>query len=188
MIKHFFVFILITAAIISCKDSAKEAETKTLQEQENFIQLTSFLHGQLIDIERDHLNPIVYITENNKTDSTWVSNEKIVAVVAPFLNPVIDSTNLKTYFKLNSFYDSTMKRFIFAHEPTSNLPDDFPLLKWDVFVDPEAEKIEKLYIEKQVGDLRQILTWNTDRSCKIVDIKNDKVVKTTEMIWEFTTK
>ncbi len=182
------LIILLFCTLQSCKDPAKQAEEKTLQEQENFFQVTNFILGQLVDIQSAHLNPIVYTAIKGKRDSNWVSQDSIKNVVVPFLKPVIDSTNLKDFFQLTSFYDSTMKRFIFSHAPSSKLPDDFALRKWDIYIDPEAEKIERVYLEKITGNLKQILTWNTDKSCKIVEIQNDKIVKTTEMLWEFSSK
>ena len=193
--------ILLSVVIIffSCNNKADESrvpakvEDVKPEERSSFIPVTSYIKGQLLSITQQGINPSIKITKANKTDSSSLNLADLRTVLAEFLTPVIDTINLTSLFKEEKFNDQTLNAFTFTYDPKTTLPDTMQLKHWDVYIDPDANKISKVYMVKQRQDTTFQLTWVNDAWCSIRTIinKNGKesfVEKEEKITWSSRSK
>ncbi len=170
-----FVVILFFA---SCKSHNNEnnstviTDTTTLKKEKPlFFPVTSYIKGQVYEIKNGDQNPLKFITINKKTDSAWIKVENLEKEVADFLWPEIDSVNLVSLFSETRFFDQTLDAVTFTYDPIKPLPDTFSLRHWDVYVDPNSEKVKQVYILKKIpGNKTEQLRWIAGKSCNIKTI------------------
>lgn len=193
------VILLVIVLFFSCKNRQNAAARETVQQEisnsniskEPFFPVTNYLKGQISEIQKGGVNPLKYVTINNITDSSWVKMEDLGREVAPFLEPVIDSSNIAHLFSERKFLDQTINAYTFTYDPLGQLPDTFQLQHWDVYVDPVANEVKRIYIIKKTRDSKIVqLTWQSDKWCRIVTIatdKNDKAAVEKEVLikWDF---
>ena len=188
---RFFILVLILFTACKRKQNIAEDTFQEKQEPVSFFPVTAYLKGQMYSIRENKLNPIKYITEKGKTDSSWIKQEDLEKEMSPFLEPVIDSTNLSNYFTETKFLDQSVNAFTFTYDPAKNLPDSFELRHWDVYINPENGKVTRIYLQKNLPGRRKMqLTWQSDKWCKIVAIQqkgDDKfdVEREVKIQWDF---
>jgi hypothetical protein len=165
-------------------------DTAAIKKQ-RFFPVTNFLLGDLAAIKQKGVNPIKITVSGQKKDSAWLTLEQLPIEVGEFLQPVIDSTNLITFYKETSFQDQTINTFTFTHEPLGQLPDSLNLKRWDVYVDAGMQTVKKIYMVKQMatgnGSKTMQLTWDAGRQCKMVTLNadNSAVEKEVTISWDF---
>jgi hypothetical protein len=162
---------------------------KETHEKISFFPVTSFIKGDIAAIKQAGLNPWIINIANGKKDSSWLKVEEFSSAFAPFLNPVIDSTNLIDHYKETSFLDQTIGTYTFLYEPSKQLPDNFSLKRWDVYIDQQSNKVQRIYMQKQWGDTLQHLTWLAGKWAKTITMltKNNKEIQLQETTihWNF---
>ncbi len=179
-------FILV---LLSC-NNASETKTEPVEEQK-FFPVTSFLKGEIYNIKKAGVNPLKYTTVNNHTDSAWLKIEEIENAVKEFLHPEIDSANLTSLFTEKSFLDQSINAVTFTYEPSAPLPDTMKLVRWDVYIDPKANNVKRIYMVKEISKSTLLqLTWVTNKWCKIISIVTDesgvsKIDKEEKIVWDF---
>jgi hypothetical protein len=156
----------------------------------NFFPVTSYLKGELLNIKTGGITPIRKITIAGKTDSSWVKMEELESILAVFLSPVIDSTNLKDVFDQKIFKDETLNAFTFTYDPKNAQTNTFAFTHWDVYVDPESNKVTRIYLLKKEGADKMLqLTWQSGKQCKIRTLNNANgkttVEKEENISWSF---
>lgn len=174
--------------------SSPSQETK-LTKTDSFFPVTSFLKGQMITLDSLPITPLQLTCIKGRTDSVWISKEKLKEFYSPFLTPVINETNLTEYFKESSFSDQTLNAVTFTYDPIGKLPESVSLRHWDVYVHPETGSVIKVYIVKEIkmGDqlITQQLTWQSNKMAKISTILNNpdgslSLEKEVVLIWDFS--
>ena len=193
----FSIIILIFTSCIS-SDSKKTSLPEnniSVQKRDSFFPVTSFLKGQIAQLNSLALTPLHTITVNGKTDSLWIKREQLGILLVSFLNPAINETNLIEYFKETSFNDLTLNTITLTYDPIKTLPDSIRLTHWDVYINPETGKIQKIYMVKKFKSkdafVTEQLTWQTDRSATITTLINKAGIKTEllkvdKFIWNFS--
>lgn len=185
------VFVLI---VLSCNNTGetKAVDTKAAtEEKQKFFPVTSFLKGEIFNLKKNGINPLKYTTVNDRTDSAWLKIEEIDDAVKEFLYPEIDTANLTAFFSEKSFFDQTINAVTFTYEAAGVLPDSIKLVNWDVYVDPDANRVKRIYMVKQQDkDTLLQLTWVTGKWCKITTIVTDEkgsstVKKEEKITWDF---
>ncbi|HQW84994.1 MAG TPA: hypothetical protein PK987_11050 [Ferruginibacter sp.] len=182
-----FFFTACNQADKSTKNNVAVADTV----QQKFFPVTAFIKGEIYEMKKSGINPLQYTTQNNHTDSVWVKVEDIDSVINEFLHPVIDSTNLTGLFTEKSFLDQTINAITFTYEAKAPLPDSMKLRHWDVYIDPETQKVKRVYLVKEMNDGKMLqLTWISNQWCKITSITTNKngeskVDKETKLTWAF---
>ncbi len=156
----------------------------------NFFPVTSYLKGELLAIKNGGVTPVRKITKAGKTDSSWIKMEELETVFAAFLSPVIDTTNLKSTFEQKIFKDETINAFTFTYDPKNAQTNMFAFTHWDVYVDPESNKVTRIYLlKKESADKVLQLTWKSGKNCKILTLKNvdgnTTVEKEENISWSF---
>ena len=188
----FLSFLIVFAA---CNNAAMEqpavkvAEADTLKQK--FFPVTSFIKGEIYEIRNGGVNPLKYTTVNNNTDSVWLKMEEIELALSEFLIPEIDTVNLTTLFTEKSFLDQSINAVTLTYEPKTSLPDSMKLRRWDIYIDPETQKVKRLYMVKEISsELTLQLTCVSKKWCKITSIATDKngvssVAKEEKLNWDF---
>lgn len=192
--KNILTTLLIITCLVACNQADKETKNNTVvadTAQQKFFPVTSFIKGEVFEIKRSGINPLQYTTQNNHTDSVWVKIEDLDSAVNEFLHPVIDSANLTDLYTEKSFLDQSINAITLTYEAKALLPDTMKLRRWDVYIDPETQKVKRVYLVKEMNGGKMLqLTWLSNQWCKITSIitnKNgiSKVDKETKIIWAF---
>jgi hypothetical protein len=183
----FFIF-------LGCHTSPKELSANDGDENNpSIFPVTSFLKGQLLEIDSMETTPLKITAANGKTDSVWLKREDVRAAAAPFLTPVIDSATMSSLFSVKSFLDQTIHAYTFTNDPKVKLPDSISLRHWDVYMSPETNKVTRIYMvkEKMVGIVKTTtqLTWFSNKWFSIRTItqapEKKPEIKEEKMIWDF---
>lgn len=179
---------------LSCNNAgetkAGDSKSGTVEKQK-FFPVTSFLKGEIFNLKKNGINPLKYTTVNDRTDSAWLKIEEIDDAVKEFLQPEIDTANLTAFFSEKSFFDQTINAVTFTYEAAGVLPDSIKLVNWDVYVDPDANRVKRIYMVKQQDKDTQLqLTWVSGKWCKITTIVTDEkgvstVKKEEKITWDF---
>lgn len=192
--KIILTFLAFIVFFSSCNNSTDKTKNKTVNTdtvQQKFFPVTSFIKGEIFEIKKSGINPLKYTTLNNHTDSVWLKIEELNTAVSEFLSPVIDTANLTTLFTEKSFLDQSINAITLTYEPAANLPDSMKLKRWDVYIDPETQKIKRIYMVKEISNTKVLqLTWVSKQWCKITSIITDlngvsTVEKEVKLNWDF---
>ena len=156
----------------------------------NFFPVTTYLKGEIYEIKNKGITPLKKTTINEITDSSWVKVGDLEKEFAPFLNPVIDSANLKNSFIEKKFLDQTLNAFTFTYDPINENTTTFVFKHWDVYVDPDNNKVKRIYLTKKIAaDTELRLTWQSGKWCKIVTLKTTagktNILKEEKISWSF---
>lgn len=190
------IFPLTACAIVlfSCNQSGEtDAATKekSTPVAQKFFPVTSYLKGEINNIKKAGINPLKYTTVNDRTDSVWVKIEDLDVAVQEFLHPEIDSLNLVTFYTEKSFLDQTINAVTFTYDPSALLPDSMKLKHWDVYIDPDANTVKRIYMVKEISKTKTLqLTWINNQWCKITTIITDEnglstIEKEEKLVWDF---
>jgi hypothetical protein len=188
----------ISLFFISCKEQQSQINQQTAKdstEDNTFFPVTQFILGELAQIDSLPVTPLKIISEDGKEDSIWMKNKDVRIFAQPFLQPKIDTANLKGLFAQKSFLDQTINAYTFSYDPVSTLPDTMQLKRWDVYIDPQKNKVRRIYIVKEIRENNAVtkqtiqLTWMAAHWCKITTItgqgNNPPKIKEEKMIWDF---
>ncbi len=190
----FLCFLLFNAT--ACNNVSKKAALPLRaadNKQQSFFPVTHFILGQLNEIDSMPVTPLKLITINSKTDSIWMTRKDIRIFAEPFLHPFIDSANLQNWFAEKSFMDQTINAITLSYDPVKTLPDSMQLTHWDVYINPQKNAVDRIYITKQKDGNGMIisrqLTWKANKWCSIRTItqQNTAAPKVSEekLVWNF---
>ncbi len=174
-------------------ENAPPVATEASVDSVNIFPVTSFLRAQLKDLDTMPVTPLLIVTEKGKKDSTWLKRPDIRKGAGPFLFPEIDSASMHSLFKENSFLDQTINAYTFSYDPKIRLPDSINLTHWDVYMNPQTNSVERIYMVKEKDSADQNittqLTWLVNKWYSIRTIKQipgqQAEVKEEKMIWDF---
>ncbi|MEO8764110.1 MAG: hypothetical protein ABI416_07480 [Ginsengibacter sp.] len=170
-----------------------EENLKTTDEAPSFFPVTDFFLGQLKETEGLPVTPLKITITGNRQDSLWLKKEDIRVFTSPFLSPVIDSTFTQNYFVEKSFMDQTINAVTFSYDPKNKLPDSIKLNHWDVYIDPQKNTVQRIYLVKDENidgkNITTQLTWKVNKWCSIRTIiqqaGKDPLIKEVIMKWDF---
>lgn len=157
--------------------------------KQHIFPLTSFLKGQLIEIDTMPVTPLKIVIQNGRTDSSWLRREDIRKNAAPFLTPRIDSASMTPFFAERAFLDQTINAFTFSYDPKTTLPDSLSIIHWDIYIKPETSSVSRVYIVKKEGSQHIQLTWVVNKWYSIRTITEepgkDPQVTEEKIVWDF---
>ena len=174
-------------------ETARPMASATVADSTNIFPVTSFLRAQLKELDTMPVTPLFVITKNGKDDSTWMQRTDIRKNAFPFLSPEIDSATMHLFFKENSFLDQTINAYTFSYDPKKTLPDSLNLTHWDVYMNPQTNSIERIYMVKEFDSANQSitrqLTWVVNKWYSIRTLTQtpgqEAEIKEEKMIWDF---
>lgn len=152
----------------------------------NFFPVTSFLKGEIYGIKTSGITPIKRTYTGNKMDSVFLKEADFENNFSEFLSPIIDTSNLKNSFVEKRFLDETLNAFTFTYDPTDGKENSFAFTHWDVYVDPETNKVRRVYLRKNIDEETKLLmTWQSGKWCEIVTIKKEAIMKKEKISWSY---
>jgi len=163
----------------ACNDNNNETKeiipAANTEDVQSYFPVTEFLLGQLKEIDSLPVTPLKIIKNGQKTDSVWMKKKDIRSFATAFLQPVIDSTSMHKYFGEKSFMDQTINAVTLSYDPKIELPDSIKLNHFDVYIDPEKNKVQRIYMVKEEvkndEELTTQFTWKVNKWCSIRTIK-----------------
>ncbi len=191
-----FTFLLIFLPIlISCQsDNGKTVIGIVDEEKQMFFPVTDFLLGQLHELDSLPVTPLrTFKINNGKIDSIWFKREDIRNFATSFITPVIDSITMSPYFSTKSFLDQTINSVTLTYDPKIKLPKNISLRHWDVYIDPQKNNVQRIYIVKEfekngINTVEQ-LTWNVNSNFNIRTIEQisgeKPIIKIEKVVWNF---
>jgi hypothetical protein len=198
--KNSLFIIGVTLSLYACNSNNKEntapvnntntASASSSDTATNFFPVTTYLKGEIYNIKNGGVTPLRKITIGTTIDSSWIKMEELDSLFTEFLTPVIDTANVKDLFTEKRFLDQTLDAFTFTYEPKNEKGLAFPFTHWDVYVNPETQKVKRIYLVKKVSADKELqLTWVSGKNCKIVTLatQNGKttIAKEDKTIWRF---
>jgi hypothetical protein len=178
--KPALIIVYFIAFLVACNnpgDPSKKTRARVAETEKPhpFFPVTSFLKGQVFDIKNMGINPLKIIQKNGRPDSTWLKVETLENEFSDFLKPVIDSMGYANFFEEKSFMDQTLNTVTLTYDPITKLPDSILFRRWDIYIDPEKNTVQRIYLVKQVapGKIRQ-LTWQAGKQCRGITIVEDQ--------------
>ena len=179
----------------ACHTSGKKQvdPDKNTKETPLFFPVTDFLLGQLNLTESLPVTPVEITIAGNRRDSVWLKKEDIRKFAFPFLHPVIDSISMRNYFTEKSFMDQTINAITFSYDAKIKLPDSIKLNHWDIYIDPQKNNVQRIYLVKEETingeSVTTQLTWKVNKWCSIRTIiqqpNKPPQVKEEIMKWDF---
>ncbi len=185
--------ILLVIMISSCNRPVDPSTNITNNDQEtpSFFPVTNYIYGQIEAIKQAGINPIKIDSSIRSTDTSWLKVEDFETAFQEFVKPIIDSTNLVNFFTESKFEDQTIDSYTFTYKAKPSLPDSITLQRWDVYISPTSNTIERIFMVKKLSDEKELqLTWQSGQWCKTViiatDAKGQQSVSTVQTIkWNF---
>lgn len=173
--KKILLFLVIPAFLFSCSNDPKDSTAVQVKEEApDFFPVTSYIKGQIGEIKSAGINPLQIVSAGNKTDSAWLKVEAMDSAFAEFLSPEIDSANMSEWFKETKFLDRTLNTYTFTYEPRKALPATMTIRRWDVYINPQTNRVVRIYMEKSGKDQQDIqLNWQSNGSSKAIYISTD---------------
>ena len=193
MLNRFIIIILVLFSACNNNKKASVLDSTDITQQvkkedtvANFFPVTSFLKGEIFGIKTGGITPVKKTTINNKTDSVYLKEVDFENSFAEFLSPVIDTSNLKNSFTEKRFLDQTLNAFTFTYDPADGKENIFAFKHWDVYVDPETNKVRRVYLTKNIAaDTQLLMTWQSGKWCKIITVNNSVIVKEEKISWSY---
>ena len=192
MIRIFSLFFVLST-LISCHQNENTAiekneltEVDTTPEAPSFFPLGNFIKGQIVDIKNSGINPIKITTINNLPDTSWINVEAFEKIFGEFYSPFIDSTSLQPFFIENKFFDQTLNAITLTYTSVGNVPDSIPWKYWNIYIEPETNKITRIFMVKSLSiDRTRQLTWIPGVSAKAVTISPNGAEDEINIKWSY---
>ena len=186
-------FSAVTVIFFSCsnrKTMPGEPRVKVIAEAsdsaENFFPVTAYLKGEVANIKSTGITPMDHITKGRTKDSAYLKEADYGRVFADFLSPEIDSVRTKNIFSQQKFLDETLNAYTFSYDPLNEKADSFAFRHWDVYIDPETNKVNRIYLLKKTGNKELQLTWRSGKWCRIVTINDkDEIERDEKISWSY---
>lgn len=165
----------------------------TAQDAQTIFPVTEFLLGQIKELDGMPITPLKITIHDNKRDSVWLQRKDIAGFAKPFLTPIIDSATMTKYFSEKSFMDQTINAVTLTYDPKVVLPDSMKLNHWDVYITPQKNTVQRIYLVKETEENGQTvttqLTWEAGKWCSVRTITQETKmppdVKEEILKWDF---
>jgi hypothetical protein len=173
----------------SCTQKKSENSTVNKTETESsFFPVGNYLLGDVETIKLQGISPKYVHVKNGISDSSFVQLQQIDSSLSDFLNPMIDSVGLSALVKETKFFDETIAFFTLSYDVKLDALKKTPWRKWDVYVDPETQKVDRIFLVKSISDSTMAqLTWIPKSFAKIVIINNQSstIEEEKTFIWNY---
>lgn len=186
--KFIFLFCILLS-FVACKSHKTEpvSQPPVNNTAENYFPVTTYIKGQIADIKSASVNPLLISTTPEKTDSVWLGIDSLDYYFKDFLTPVIDTANLKSHFSESKFLDQSIPAYTWTYDLRKNVADTSGLKHWDVYVNPDNSKVERIFIIKTLPDNNILqLTWVSNNYARIIELNtNSDIKKDVTIKWRF---
>ena len=181
-----FIFFCLVS---SC--SQKKSEQSTAEPSESdatFFPIGNYLQGDITLLKQNGISPKYFHVKNGISDSSFLQIQNIESDLSDFLLPLIDSIGLSAWVKETKFYDESIESFTLSYDVQNAYFEKTTWRKWDVYINPESQKVDRIYLVKTISDssIAQ-LTWIPNSYAKIVIInnQNSSIVEEKTIFWNY---
>jgi len=187
--RNYTFIIFFVCLIASCSQNKTEKSTTGETEiNASFFPVGNYLLGDVESIKQNGISPKYVHVKNGISDSSFLQLQNIQTNLSDFLNPLIDSIGMNSWVKESKFYDQSIASFTLSYDVQKEYFEKTAWRKWDVYVDPESQKVDRIFLVKNVSDstIAQ-LTWIPKSYAKIVIInnQNSSVVEEKTFFWNY---
>lgn len=186
-----YTFILIFVGLIaSCSqhNSEEKLTTNESKADASFFPVGNYLLGDIASIKQNGISPKYVHIKNGILDSSFLQIQNIETNLSEFLSPFIDSISMSSWVKETKFYDESIASFTLSYDVQKEYLIKTSWRKWDVYVDPESQKVDRIFLVKNISDstIAQ-LTWIPKSYAKFVIInnQNSSVVEEKTIFWNY---
>ena len=188
MRNHLFIFIFV-CLIASCSQNKSEKSTANQPDSDaSFFPVGNYLLGDIASLKQNGISPKYFHVKNGISDSSFLQIQNIESNLSDFLSPMIDSVSLNAWVKENKFYDESIESFTLSYDVQKDYFEKTVWRKWDVYVDPESQKVDRIFLVKNISDstIAQ-LSWIPKSHAKIVIInnQNSSIVEEKTFFWNY---
>jgi len=152
--------------IAACHSKPKDAK-KDVQ----FYPANSFINAEIKKLDTIPLAVLKKTTVNGKTDSAFISKEEFKQAMRVFLEPDITDPRIKDLYTETVFMDATLNAITLTYSPGENKAE---VRKLDVLLDPENNRLERIYMEKEKKNGDSLVThklmWNAGHSSQVITL------------------
>lgn len=191
MQKVFLNLLFLSFFFVSCNNNSREsvpadikADTGLKKDTISVFPVTDYLLGQLKLIENLPVTPLRINEQQGSIDSVWIKREDVKNFAKPFLKPFIDSASLNKYYEGSSFLDQTLNAVTFSYTLLPGTPDSINLKEINVYIKPQTNEVDRIYLVKEDGGAQQQLTWKSGKWFSIRTIKGTNVQEE-KVKWNF---
>lgn len=185
-----YTFIIIFICLIASCSQNKSEKSNTGETEINasFFPVGNYLLGDVESIKQNGISPKYVHVKNGISDSSFLQLQNIQTNLSDFLTPLIDSIGMNSWVKESKFYDQSIAFFTLSYDVQKEYFEKTAWRKWDVYVDPESQKVDRIFLVKNISDSTVAqLTWIPKSYAKIVIInnQNSSVVEEKTFIWNY---
>jgi hypothetical protein len=183
------IIIIFVCLIASCSQNKSEKSTTAQPASDaSFFPVGNYLLGDIESIKHQGISPKYAHVKNGISDSAFIQLQQIDSCLSDFLTPMIDSVSLASMVKETKFLDETLESFTLSYDVKLDALKKTPWRKWDVYVDPESQKVDRIFLVKNISDstIAQ-LTWIPKSYAKIVIInnQNSSIIEEKTFFWNY---
>lgn len=162
-------FIVSCYCLASCNGNSYESKPET---SHDFFPVNTYLNSQVHLV--DSLQPLIYkyTTVNHLRDSVLLSVSEFNELAKEFIQPDINATSLKKYYKETSFVDQSIPAVTFTYSTQNR---ELPVQRIDVIAKEESllsEQVQSVYMEiintRNDTTIGKKLYWKTNKSFQII--------------------
>jgi hypothetical protein len=148
---HYFckMRVLITFALsiylFSCKGKPSETTSSEVNDTTQFFQVSEFIEEQVKDVNKTPYYIYKKTIENEKTDSTTITNQQFAVLAKQFLEPDINNPSLKKEYIESPFFDQTTNTYTLNYTTKNK---ELEIQNIDVLLLEDAETLKRIFIRK----------------------------------------
>ena len=186
MKKPFYLFLISTLFLISCKNNKT-----TKEEPSDFFPVLSFIKSQVTNVDTSVYRIIKVVHKDSTSDTTYLKREDFREAAKDFLSiPDISSDDLRDEYIETKLFDQDLERVVLNYMPKD---PDKGITRQEVIIKPDidGDKVQSIFINQIInsksGPLQKILFWEVDKQFKIVTLfqapNTPQKKETLEVIW-----
>ncbi len=166
--ERFFVLLVFSAGLFSCKNKPAKEETKTEDSTSVYYPINNYIRQQIKDVDTTPYFLYRLSTINGKKDSSVVDRAAFDAQVKTILFPELDDKSFKANFTESVFDDESTNSITLTYSPKTK---SGIVQNASVLLDKENQKVKWIFINtlrsNNDSTVIQRIGWKGDKSCYI---------------------
>lgn len=177
-----FLFIILTAAAISCKNSPPKEQAVPVADTAHFYPLNVYFKEQMEYVDLRAFPIYRITTKDGKRDSVSISKEEFLSMAQTFLQHDIAAPEVKALYKESSFEDLSTGSLTLNYKPVEK---NAVVQNIDVLMDQEGRAVKRVFIRAvySKGDttITEQCSWKTNKSFQLNRSKEAPDYTSTEL-------
>ena len=155
----------------ACNTKKPESNPDEEPSQKQYFPVADFLKGQIHHADSLPTAMLKIVTENNRSDSSFIQRDEFNAISQDFILPELEPRTFEKNFKENSFIDATTQSATFNY---TSYNSTLSLQRVDVLAttDEIYSKVKSIFMQQSISKNDTIiikkLFWLTNKRFQIV--------------------